>query len=137
MNYTLIISSLIAIVIALIIGLTGSTENTDVVIEVESHTETRYFSYQFNNVSGMSIANETIYNGSCNVLIEITAMFDTEFGNITLFVDDEEILSTRNNTNLEVAGTNLTITIHASGGDSYPDSLMADYYVVKMISNCG
>ena len=42
----------------------------------------------------------------------------------------------RNKTNIEVVGTNLTITIHANGGDEYPDNAMADYYVVKMVSKC-
>jgi hypothetical protein len=106
-------------------------------IQPISYYETRWFSHQFNNVSGMSIANETFYNGSCNILLDITVRFDTEFGDFTLFVDDEEVLYiTRNKTNIEVAGTNLTITIHANGGDEYPDNAMADYYVVKMVSKC-
>lgn len=106
-------------------------------IQPISYHETRWFSHQFNNVSGMSIANETFYNGSCNILLDITVKFDTEFGDFTLFVDDEEILYiTRNKTNIEVVGTNLTITIHANGGDEYPDNAMADYYVVKMVSKC-
>ena len=101
-----------------------------------SYNETRWFSHQFNNVSGMSIADETFYNGSCNIIIDITVRFDTEFGNFTLFVDGEEILYTKNKTNLELSGNNLTITIHVSGGDAYPDNAMADYYVVKLVSNC-
>ena len=135
MNYTLVVSSFVAIIIAIIIGY-ALDEELVIQEETESINETRWFSHQFNNVSGMSIANETFYNGSCNVFIDITVKFDTSFGNFTLFVDDEEILSTRNKTNLEVAGTNLTITIHATGGDEYPDNAMADYYLVEMVSKC-
>jgi len=104
--------------------------------EEKVESESRWFSYQFHNVSGMSIANETIYNGSCNVEIDITVRFDSEWGNFTLLVDDEEILHTKNNTNVEVIGDNLTISIHATGGDSHPDNALADYYIVNMISNC-
>jgi len=137
MNHTLVVSTIMAILIAITIGYFGGEE--EIVIEDEQVyiNETRWFSHQFNNVSGMSVANETFYNGSCNILIDITVKFDTEFGNFTLFVDDEEILYiSRNNTNIEVAGTNLTLTIHASGGDNYSNNPMADYFVVKMTSNC-
>tara|TARA_R110002110_G_scaffold98247_2_gene251625 strand:+ start:533 stop:949 length:417 start_codon:yes stop_codon:yes gene_type:complete len=137
MNYTLAISSIVAILIVVVIGY-GLNEG-ELVIEDEVNyvNETRWFSHQFNNVSGMSVANETFYNGSCNIFLDITVRFDTEFGNFTLFVDDEEVLYiSRNKTNIEVMGDNLTITVHASGGDEYPDNAMADYYVVKMTSNC-
>ena len=136
MNYTLAVSSIVAIIIAIMIGYGLNEEELIIEEEVMYVKETRWFSHQFNNVSGMSTANETFYNGSCNILIDITVKFDTEFGNFTLFVDDEEILYTRNKTNLEVIGNNLTLTIHATGGDEYPDNAMADYYVVKMVSNC-
>ena len=136
MNYIVVITSLIALIIAITFGYGLTNEEVVIGDETPPTTETRWFSHQFNNVSGMSIANETIYNGSCNILLEITVRFDTEWGNFTLFVDDEEILHTKNKTSVEVSGNNLTITIHATGGDDYPDNAMADYYVVEMISNC-
>ncbi len=137
MNYTLLVSSVMAIIIAITIGYGLSEEPEKEIVEEEKvESESRWFSHQFHNVSGMSIANETIYNGSCNVEIDITVRFDSEWGNFTLLVDDEEILHTKNNTNVEVMGDNLTITIHATGGDSHPDNALADYYIVNMISYC-
>jgi len=137
MNYTLLVSSVITIIVALIIGFGFSEESEKEIVEEEKvESESRWFSHQFHNVSGMSIANETIYNGSCNVEIDISVRFDSEWGNLTLLVDDEEILNTKNNTNVEVMGDNLTITIRATGGDTHPDSELADYYIVNMISYC-
>ena len=54
-------------------------------------------------------------------------------GNFTLLVNDEQLLHTKNNTSVEVAGNNLTITIRAIGGDEYPDNAMADYFIVNMV----
>ena len=135
-----------AIISAILLSMAGvgyithdftDTKGDGVDIQPISYKDTRWFSHQFSNVSGMSIANETFYNGSCNILIDITVKFDTDFGNFTLLVDDEEVLYiSRNNTNIELSGNNLTITIHATGGDAYPDNPMADYYVVKMVSKC-
>jgi len=136
MNYTLVITSCVAIIIAVTIGYALNEEEVVIEDEVKSINEIRWFSYQFNDISGMSLANETFYNGSCNILLDITVKFDSEWGNFTLFVDDEEILHTRNKTNVELTGHNLTITIHATGGDEYPDNPLADYYLVKMVSNC-
>jgi len=134
-----------AIISAILLSMAGVgyvsynlTEPTEEAGDVQSipYNETRWFVHQFNNVSGMSIANETFYNGSCDIILDITVRFDTEFGNFTLFVNDEEILYTKNKTSHELSGNDLTITIHASGGDAYPDNAMADYYVVKMDSKC-
>ena len=124
-----------AIIIVMIIGY-GLSEDEEVIIEDEVITETRLFYHQFNNVGGLFIANESIYNGSCNILIDITLDFDTELGNFSLLVDGEEIIHTINSTTLEVQGNNLSIIILASGGDAHPDNPLADYYIVKMISNC-
>jgi|TARA_R110002020_G_scaffold141796_2_gene313527 hypothetical protein len=137
MNYTLLVSGVMGIIIVMMVGYGLSEEPQKEIVEEENvESESRWFSHQFHNVSGMSIANETIYNGSCNVEIDISVRFDSEWGNLTLLVDDEEILNTKNNTNVEVMGDNLTITIRATGGDSHPDNDLADYYIVNMISYC-
>jgi hypothetical protein len=138
MNYTLLGSTVMAILIAITIGYGLSDDSEKEIIEEEEEVdiESRWFSHQFNNVSGAGVINETIYNGSCNVQIDISVKFDSEWGNFTLLVNDEQLLHTKNNTSVEVAGNNLTITIRAIGGDEHPDNAMADYFIVNMVSRC-
>ena len=140
MNYTLLVSSATAIIMALIIGYGfGGDSEKDIIEEEEEEDvdiESRWFSHQFSNVSGMSVINETTYNGSCIIMIDITVRFDTEIGNFTLLVNNEELLYTKNNTSVEVGGNNLTLTIRATGGDEHPDNAMADYFLVNMVSRC-
>ena len=80
MNYTLLGSTVMAILIAITIGYGLSDDSEKEIIEEEEvDIESRWFSHQFHNVSGAGVINETIYNGSCNVQIDISVKFDSEW----------------------------------------------------------
>ena len=136
MNYTLVISGIITIIIAGAIGLQLS--ESPLPEEDETTTNTTYYAHQFNNVSGSSVEENIFVEGNCDVELAINNFFESEIASFIILENGEEIYnSTENNiTTLSLSGNNINITIRVTGGDTYPESDMADYYVVKMVSNC-